>query len=59
MTALAASAGDAAQRRFSPLDLFDLFGAAIRAADAVRSRRQPRREDLLILGITGELPRTL
>lgn len=33
-----------------------LVGASVRAARAVEARRQPRPEDLAILGITTKLP---
>ena len=60
MTALAADAALLGRKaRFSPLELFDILGAAMRAANAVESHRQPKREDLLTLGITGELPKAL
>ncbi len=61
MTALAATAANYPKKRarFSPIELLGIMGAAIRAANAVESHRQPRREDLVTLGITGEFPRAL
>jgi len=61
MSVLAASAGQLPRRKtgFSLGELFDIMGAAIRAANAVDSHRQPKREDLLTLGITGDMPKAL
>lgn len=59
MTALAAEAPVTRKSGFSPLELFSILGAAVRAANAVESHRQPAREDLRILGIRGELPKAL
>ena len=37
--------------------LFEILGAAIRVSQAVESRRDPHRDDLLTLGITKPLPK--
>lgn len=57
MTALAAVAPVIRKSGFSPLEFFSILGAAVRAANAVESHRQPAREDLRVLGITGDLPK--
>ena len=37
--------------------LFEILGAAIRVSQAVESRHEPDRDDLLTLGITRPLPK--
>ena len=39
-------------------EFFAIIGAAIRASRAVEAHRRPNAEDLAILGIKGQLPRT-
>jgi hypothetical protein len=38
---------------------FEVFGAAIRVANAVDARQEPDQRDLNVLGIKGQLPSNL
>ena len=39
-------------------DFFEILGAAVRVSQAVESRHEPDRDDLLTLGIDRPLPKT-
>lgn len=39
------------------VDFFELLGASARVSQAMESRREPRADDLRILGIEGPLPK--
>jgi len=62
VTHLSARSGDFTETRFARLrarvaEFFEILGAAVRVSQAVESRRDPDRDDLLALGINRPLPK--
>ena len=63
VTHLAPRPGDSTETPFGKFrtrvaDFFEILGAAVRVSQAVESRRDPDRDDLLTLGINRPLPKT-